>query len=131
MIQIKLFFIKPWYIKHRKTKINQERTVDIMANKQRFNDAAAKHLKTLGQYVPIVDKVHGKSHPEFHDVHAAFNALAEKISKAGFETPDLNEEFAKLREITNSYTVPDDVCESYEAVYNMLCELDQAYQEKD
>ena len=89
-----------------------------MANKQRFNDAAAKHLKTLGQYVPIVDKVHGKSHPEFHDVHAAFNALAEKISKAGFETPDLNEEFAKLREITNSYTFPM-ICSSVRQ-FNML-----------
>ncbi|MFA7115408.1 MAG: iron-sulfur cluster repair di-iron protein, ric, partial [Candidatus Omnitrophota bacterium] len=25
------------------------------------------------------------------------------------------------------YTVPGDVCESYEAVYNMLSEVDQAY----
>jgi len=32
-----------------------------------------------------------------------------------------------LRETTNNYTVPDDVCESYEAVYNMLSELDKAY----
>ena len=98
-----------------------------MADKQRFDDVIAKHFKTLGQYVPIVAKVHGKSHPEFHDVHAVFNALAEKTDKAGSETPDLNEEFAKHREITNNYTVPDDVWERYEAVYNMLYELDQAY----
>ena len=34
----------------------------------------------------------------------------------------------KLREITDNYTVPGDVCESYEAVYNMLAELDKAYE---
>ena len=36
--------------------------------------------------------------------------------------------FVKLREITDNYTVPGDVCESYEAVYNMLAELDKAYE---
>jgi regulator of cell morphogenesis and NO signaling len=99
-----------------------------MANKQIFNEAKAKHFKTLEQYVPIVARVHGKSHPEFHDVHTLFDALAKKIKETGSGVPDLNEEFAKLREITNDYTVPDDVCESYEAVYNMLAELDKAYQ---
>jgi iron-sulfur cluster repair protein YtfE (RIC family) len=54
--------------------------------------------------------------------------MSKKIKEAGTEVPELNEEFAKLREITNNYTVPDDVCESYEAVYNMLAELDKAYQ---
>jgi hypothetical protein len=33
-----------------------------MANKQIFNQAKAK------KYVPIVARVHGKSHPEFHEV---------------------------------------------------------------
>ena len=40
---------------------------------------------------------------------------------------DLTEEFARLRVITDHYTVPSDVCESYEAVYRMLAELDEAY----
>lgn len=98
-----------------------------MTNQERFNEVKAKHFKTLGQYVPIVARVHGKSHPEFHNVHTLFDALAKKIKEAGSEAPDLKEEFAKLREITNNYTVPTDVCESYEAVYKMLAELDQAY----
>ncbi|MGI6499248.1 MAG: hypothetical protein ACOX0U_10745 [Oscillospiraceae bacterium] len=50
-----------------------------------------------------------------------------KVKEAGSKRPELNEEFARLREVTNDYTVPDDVCESYEAVYNMLAELDKAY----
>ena len=98
-----------------------------MMNKHVFNAAMAEHFQTLGQYVPIVARVHGKNHPEFHDVHKLFDALAKKIKEAGAEAPELNEEFAKLREVTNNYTVPSDVCESYEAVYNMLEELDKAY----
>lgn len=99
-----------------------------MANKQTFNEAKAKHFKTLGQYVPIVARVHGGSHPEFHDVHKLFDAINQKVKKAGSQMPDLNGEFEKLCEITNNYTVPNDVCESYEAVYKMLAELDKAYQ---
>lgn len=99
-----------------------------MANKQTFSDAKAEHFQTLKQYVPIVAKVHGKSHPEFHNVHSLFNALDNKIKLARSERPDLDEEFAKLREVTNNYTIPGDVCESYEAVYNMLAILDKAYQ---
>jgi iron-sulfur cluster repair protein YtfE (RIC family) len=99
-----------------------------MENKQIFDEAKAKHLQTLRQYVPIVARVHGGNHPEFHDVHKLFDALGKKIKEAGSQLPELNEEFEKLREITNNYTVPADVCESYEAVYNMLEELDKAYQ---
>jgi iron-sulfur cluster repair protein YtfE (RIC family) len=99
-----------------------------MANKQIFNQAKAKHFQTLKQYVPIVARVHGKSHPEFHEVHRLFDEMSKKIKGSGTEVPELNEEFTALREITNNYTVPDDVCESYEAVYNMLAELDKAYQ---
>lgn len=99
-----------------------------MANNQSFHAVRAKHLKTLEQYVPAVAKVHGKTHPEFHDVHKLFETLAKKTKEAGPETPDLDEEFEKLREVTGGYAFPGDVCESYEAVYNMLAELDQAYQ---
>lgn len=99
-----------------------------MASKQTFNEAKAKHFQTLKQYVPIVARVHGNNHPEFHEVHKVFDAINQIIKEAGSKRPELNEEFAKLREITNNYTVPGDVCESYEAVYNMLAELDRAYQ---
>ncbi|MFY9139787.1 MAG: hypothetical protein WAO30_03345 [Thermacetogeniaceae bacterium] len=93
-----------------------------------FNEVRDRHFKTLEQYVPIVARVHGDKHPEFHEVHKLFEAINKKIKEAGSERPELNEEFAKLREVTNNYTVPADVCESYEAVYKMLAELDQAYQ---
>ncbi len=93
---------------------------------QAFNDAAAKHMETLKMYVPIVARVHGREHPEFHDVHRLFNELEKKM---GAENLELAREFEELRRVTDGYTVPGDVCESYEAVYNMLSELDSAYRE--
>lgn len=99
-----------------------------MSKRLIFNEAKENHFLTLEQYVPIVARVHGGNHPEFHEVHKLFVAINEKTKEAGTERPELSEEFAKLREITNNYTVPGDVCESYEAVYNMLAEVDKAYQ---
>ena len=77
--------------------------------------------------MPIVARVHGGNHPEFHEVHKLFDRINKKMNEAGLERPELNDEFAKLREITDNYTVPGDVCESYEAVYNMLSQLDKSY----
>jgi regulator of cell morphogenesis and NO signaling len=98
-----------------------------MADQLSFNQVKAEHLKTLEQYVPIVDRVHGESHPEFHEVRKVFDVLNKKLKEAGTERPELNSEFQQLRKITNNYTVPDDVCESYAAVYKMLAKLDEAY----
>lgn len=89
-----------------------------------FTETAAKHMETLKMYVPIVARVHGKEHPEFHDVHKLFSAIEKKMET---EEPELTEEFEGLRKVTDDYTVPGGVCESYEAVYNMLSEMDRAY----
>lgn len=94
---------------------------------QTFNKVKTKHFQTLEQYVPIVARVHGKSHPEFYNVQKVFSAISEKTKEADSKIPELNKEFSALRKITKDYTVPNDVCESFEAVYTMLAELDQAY----
>jgi regulator of cell morphogenesis and NO signaling len=99
-----------------------------MGEKQSFNQAIAENLPTLKQYVPVVAKVHGKTHPEFHEVKKVFDGLNKKVEDAGAIVPELTDEFSQLRQITSNYTVPNDVCESYEAVYKMLAELDKAYQ---
>ena len=93
-----------------------------------FNEVKEKHFERLEQFTPIVDRVHGDNHPEFHEVKALWDSIYEKIEVAGSDKPDLDVEFSKLRDITNRYEVPNDVCESYEAVYNMLEEVDKAYQ---
>lgn len=93
----------------------------------KFNEAIEKNFKRLEQFVPIVARVHGGTHPEFHDVHKVFDKINKKIKETGEGKLELESEFKELREITDNYTVPGDVCESYEAVYSMLSELDKAY----
>jgi len=99
-----------------------------MSKKLEFNEVTKKNFPTLEQYVPIVSRVHGGNHPEFHEVRKLFDAINKKIKDAGSGRPELNEELTRLREITHNYTVPGDVCESYEAVYKMLAEINEAYQ---
>lgn len=96
---------------------------------KKFNEALEQNLGRLEQYVPVVARVHGGSHPEFHDVKRVFDEVSIKVKNAGADKADLDNEFKELRKITDNYTVPGDVCESYEAVYNMLEEIDKAYQE--
>ncbi len=98
-----------------------------MTRNQNFSRAKKEYYKTLKQYVPVVDRVHGGNHPEFHDVRQVFEAISEKISLSKSRLPELSGEFEKLREITRHYEVPGDVCETFEAVYRMLSELDKAY----
>lgn len=92
-----------------------------------FNEAKERNLEKLELYVPVVARVHGESHPEFHDVRKVWDRIAAKIKEVEVEKLDLNNEFKLLRKITENYAVPTDVCESYEAVYSMLAELDKAY----
>jgi regulator of cell morphogenesis and NO signaling len=56
--------------------------------------------------------------------------MNKKIKNADSGRPDLEEDFKQLRVISDDYTVPGDVCESYEAVFQMVAELDQAYREQ-
>jgi len=93
----------------------------------RYNKELKKNIKMLKQYVPIVDRVHGNHHPEFHDVRRVFEEMMRKMDDAGSIKPELDSEFMQLREITGNYTVPEGVCETYEAVYRMLSGLDEAY----
>ena len=98
-------------------------------NMKNFNEAVKENIERLEQYVPVVAKVHGGSHPEFHEVKRVFDQLNIKIKDTKSEKPSFDNEFKELREVTNNYTIPNDVCESYEAVYKMLETLDKAYQE--
>ena len=92
-----------------------------------FNTVKDNFMERLVQNVPIVDRVPGEHQPEFHTVRKLFEAICAKLENVEAGLPDLQEEFSQLRTVTNNYTVPDDVCETYAAVYQMLAELNQAY----
>lgn len=92
-----------------------------------FNEMIEKNMKKLELYVPVVERVHGGTHPEFYEVRKEFDSINGKIKENLVDGENLIEEFKKLREVTNNYSIPSDTCESYEAVYVMLSELDKAY----
>lgn len=99
----------------------------VMTQQTAFKDTWKANQKNLKLYVPVVARVHGQHHPEFHQVREQFDQMVEQIKLAGRKQPQLEAQFTALRAITDNYTVPGDVCESYEAVYEMLKQLDQAY----
>ena len=98
-----------------------------MTDTSKFQQIAKELLPVLVQYVPVVDRVHGDHHPEFHDVRRLYDSIYQKINNDYTKKPDLHEEFSQLQKITKDYAIPDDVCETYEAVYIMLEQLSTAY----
>lgn len=92
------------------------------------NDYINTHSEKLNLFTTAITRAHGKNHPEAFDVRELYTQLEAKTKKAGSDKPDLDTEFTQLRAITDHYTIPGDVCETYAAVYNMLAEADEAYQ---
>ena len=93
-----------------------------------FKEVANNHFKQLDLFTSAITRAHGKNHPEAFEVRELFSKIKEKTQAAGSAKPDLDAEFTQLREITDNYAIPGDVCETYAAVYNMLSEMDRAYQ---
>lgn len=81
----------------------------------------------LTLYTGAITKVHGQNHPEVFEVREVYEDL---VSKAKHSAEDYQEEFDKLRQITDNYHIPDDVCETYTAVYQYLEEADYIYSEE-
>jgi len=94
---------------------------------ENFNQSFEKYKEKLALYVPVVARVHGKSHPEFLEVQKAYQQIIEKINQNPNTKPEITNELTKLKEITQNYQLPQDTCESYEAVYTMLAQIDKAY----
>lgn len=53
-----------------------------------------------------------------------FGSIANPIYMMGVEHDRVGELLARLRAITNDYTVPDDACASYRSLYERLAELE-------
>lgn len=90
-----------------------------------YRKFANKNFEKLDLYTTAITRAHGKNHPEAFEVRDLFEQIQEK-TRAG--NLDVSAEFNRLRQVTNEYTVPDDVCETYAAVYSMLSEADVACQ---
>lgn len=78
-------------------------------------------LTQAAEYAPVIERVHGANHPELTRVRELTEQLVSSDKDA--DTSDL---FAELRTVTNGYAIPDDVCETFEAVYRALETADAA-----
>jgi len=92
-----------------------------------FKDIVEKDFSTLDLYTTAITRAHGKNHPEVFEVREVFEVMKLKIETEGIKDSNLEPEFAQLRNITNNYYIPEDVCETFEGVYNMLAEADKEY----
>ena len=97
-------------------------------SEQTFNEVITNHFEKLDLYTTAITRAHGKNHPEAFEVRELFEKLSKKVKDTGANKPDLDVEFAQLRKITNNYAIPGDVCETYAGTYEMLSEVDKAYQ---
>lgn len=95
---------------------------------ERFNKLVTDYFEKLDLYTTAITRAHGKNHPEAFEVRELFEAINGKVKDAGASKLDLDTEFAQLRQITDNYTIPGDVCETYAGTYGMLSEVDKAYQ---
>ena len=71
--------------------------------------------ETLDRILPVVNRAHGKNHPELHKVLALYNKIRKK---------PLAKYFLKIEKLTNNYSVPEDACATFEKAYNLLSILD-------
>ncbi|MDO5047755.1 MAG: iron-sulfur cluster repair di-iron protein, ric [Anaerococcus sp.] len=86
-----------------------------------------ENFDLLDQFMPIVKRVHGQNHPEFFEVADIYDDIKAKIDKKDL---NLDKEFKQLKETTDDYKIPQDVCETYEKIYKDLESLNKLYQEK-
>lgn len=89
-----------------------------------FRDYILENRERIALYSNTVVKVHGNNHPEYREVHALYEKIVNKLNA---NETNLAEVFEALRNITSNYTVPKDVCETYEAMYKYLEEADRLY----
>lgn len=85
------------------------------------------YIKEMELYIRIVSRVHGNMHPEIKEVEKIYDRLTSMLLDKAENVIDIDKEFYSLRKVTNNYTIPEDVCESYERVYYLLEELDKEY----
>ena len=70
----------------------------------------------LDFYTKAITNAHGQNHPEVFDVRQQYV----KLCLDARDDKDLDNNFAELRQTTNNYAIPGDVCPVFEATYHML-----------
>src|SRR5699024_9857216 len=93
-----------------------------------FQKLVKDNFEMLDLYTTAITRAHGKSHPETFKVRDIFEVIQARVVEAGESTPNLVNTFKQLQEITDNYKIPHDVCQTYANTYEMLLELNKAYE---
>lgn len=86
------------------------------------------HEEKLDVYTGAIAKVHCFLHPEVLEVRSLYEALMLGVKQN--DTVAVEQSFARLSALTNAYAIPDDVCETFTAVYQDLAEADRKFRLK-
>lgn len=78
-------------------------------------------MAKAAELAPIIERVHGEHHPELTRVRE----LTEQLAAAG-PGADVQAIFDELRVVTSDFAIPDDVCETFEATYEALQQVEQS-----
>ncbi|MFD1418840.1 iron-sulfur cluster repair di-iron protein, ric [Companilactobacillus keshanensis] len=79
-------------------------------------DYLNNHQEKLDLFTKAITIAHGKNHPEVFAVREEYL----KLKEAAENGQNLDGDFDQLRETTQNYAIPDDVCPTFEATYQML-----------
>lgn len=79
------------------------------------------HHDQLDTFTKAVAKVHGNHHPEVIEVRKIYQQIDQKLNDG---INDLDAEFDSLRKVTSNYEIPDDACEAFSTVYQVLHQAD-------
>lgn len=79
------------------------------------------HRNQLDTFTKAVAKVHGNHHPEVIEVRKVYRQIDHKLNVGD---NDFDAEFESLRKVTSNYEIPDDACEAFSTVYQVLHQAD-------
>ncbi|MEE8704598.1 MAG: hypothetical protein SOH58_06275 [Olsenella sp.] len=75
----------------------------------------------LDLFTKAITRAHGARHPEVFGVREVYQRIQGKVRGGDL---DLADEFARLRELTGGYAVPDDACGAMSETYGLLAKFD-------
>ncbi|MFD1472071.1 iron-sulfur cluster repair di-iron protein, ric [Companilactobacillus mishanensis] len=84
-------------------------------------DYLSENQDKLDTFTRAITAAHGKNHPEVFEVRKEYLNLKEAVAAGA----NLDNNFAQMRETTQNYAIPDDVCPTFEATYHMLANADE------
>jgi len=96
-----------------------------------FTDFLTDHAEQLDMGTLAITRAHGTHHPEVFEIRKRYETIRDRVALADGAQPQIGEELAQIRSLTNGYTIPDDACPTLAATYRMLEEVHRMYESTD